>query len=207
MSTELRNQPLYTRILAAIAREGRSADDIAREVGCLRNAVYRALRQMRGRIVFIESYRHEGKGCDVAVWRMGRSKQNAPEPVSVAVRPEQAKPLAGAEMAAFLTTMEALADGPTTMVELVTMTGCQRSTLLRTIRLGRELGILYIAEWDRQRAQGSWAPCYALGVDQQDARKPKPMTRQQINARHQTGRNLRKRQERLLAALAGEVAA
>lgn len=205
--TEHRNQPLYTRILAAVARQGCSATEIAAQVPCLRNAAYRALRQMRGRLVYVESYRHEGSGSDVAVWRMGRSKPDAPQPHCVAIRPKQAKPLAGAEMAAFLTVMEALADGPTSMAELVTLTGCQRSTLLRTVRLGKQLGIIYIAEWDRQRAQGAWAPCYALGVDQQDARKPKALTREQIEQRHQKGRNLRKRQVRLLAALAGEVAA
>lgn len=198
---ELRNQPLHIRIANAIAREGKTPGEIAESVGVNVNAVYLKMRYMHGRIAYVESWRPNVSSIPSAVWRLGM-QPDAPMPRSVAERWSRRKPRAASEVLAFVSMMEAMMEGPTSIRELSEMSGLLRHTVLLMLRTGRELGVIHIGAWDRSRDTGSWAPQYAVGVDKPDVPKPRALTRAQRNARAVQWKSAKREQVRVLKALA-----
>lgn len=197
-----RNMPLYLRVLCAVAREPKRASDVAAELRVGVNATHRILRLMRGRLVYVTDYTKSGRGRPVARWMLG-TEPDAPKPAAVAAFDAQITTHAvRAEMSSFLVLMEAMLREPQSMRRLQDMTGCGRDTVLNLIRIGREAKVIHIAEYDRERVNGAYAICYAIGVDKPDAKKPRPVPRSVVEARYRAGRYAKNRQARIVHALA-----
>lgn len=195
----MRNMPLYIRVLAAVAREPKSATAVNVELGLAARgtASSNALRMMRGRLVRVVGYR-PGRGA-AALWLLGADGDAVPP------RERQCFRRPGPEMAAFLALMEAMGREPQSMKQLQDLSGSTRGTVMHVLRLGRKLGVIHIAEWDRERRAGAWAPHYALAVDRPDQTRPKATPRRVIEQRYWDARRAREAQGRVTHALAGSM--
>lgn len=197
-----RNMPLYMSVLVAVSREAKKASQVAEELRIQPNSIHRILRLMRGRLVHVASYTKQPHGRPVAHWLLG-AEPDAPRPAVLESFDGQAEPrAAGAEMAAFLAIMTALMREPQSMKQLHEVSGCGRDTILRLIRMGRAAKMIHVAEWDRQRHMGDYAPYYALALDKADKQKPRPVPRRQVEQRYWDGRRARERQARISNAIA-----
>lgn len=74
-----------------------------------------------------------------------------------------------------------LNDGEYTQVELQNLTGLSNSPIGRWLRKFKQKKLIYICEW-RQRGKIK-VPVYTWGYEEEDVKKPRPMTQQEYNAR------------------------
>jgi len=197
-----RNMPLYARVLCAVAREGKTAAQVAEELRVGVNTVHRVFREMQGRVAYVGGYLRHTRGRPVALWRLGQ-EPDVPRPESLAAFDHQVKPrVLGIEMTTFCLLVEAMLVEPLSMRRMLELTGCGRTTLLNIVRVFREAKVAHIGAWERPREQGAWGPCYAIAPDAANVAKPRPLPRTEVERRYHAGRRQKQRQAVIANALA-----
>ncbi len=197
-----RNMPLYALVLCSVAREGKTAAQVAEELRVGVNTVHRIFRGMHGRVAFICGYLRRPRGRPVALWRLGQ-EQDATRPEALAAFDHQIKPRSlGIEMTTFCILVEGMLVEPMSMRRMLDLTGCVRTTLLNIVRVFREARVAHVGAWERPREQGAWGPCYGINPDADDIPKPKPLARTLVERRYHAGRRDKLRQARIAHALA-----
>lgn len=197
-----RNMPLYARVLCAVAREGKTAAQVAEELRVGVNTVHRIFRDMHGRVAYVGGYLRRPRGRPVALWRLGQ-EPDAPRPEALSAFDHQLKPRAlGIEMTTFCLLVEGMLVEPLSMRRMLELTGCGRTTLLNIVRVFREAKVAHVGAWERPREQGAWGPCYCIKPDAADVAKPRPLPRTLVERRYHAGRRDKLRQARIAHALA-----
>ena len=197
-----RASDLYVRILGCIARTPLTAGEIAAELGVGACSVFPVLRMLRGICCHIVAYRPGGRGGTPALWGFGLGVE--PEPMPSMQR--RVSPKKRAELVAFVSLARCMMDEPMSCRQLVEETGISRTTVAKILNLAKAEGIAYVAEWDRERACGAYAPHWMLGAGQQDARKPKALPRHEVHRRYWSGRTAKRRQSAISMAMASNQA-
>lgn len=199
--TQLRNMPLYINILAAIATNAKTTNEISAQVETGWNAVNAALQLMRGRLVHIERYAPSVKGVPSAVWKLGRMDDADPPP-SMVGRDYGRKPKSRTEIVAFIEIIDALMNDHCSIKELIELSGSGVGTVRRLMRDGKKLGVLHVAAWHRAGESGDFAPMWAVGINKRDAAKPKAQTDAEACHRYWVRRSQKRHQLRITHALA-----
>lgn len=98
----------------------------------------------------------------------------------------------GVEMIAFAVLIRSL-DEPMTVAEMCERSGCFRRTVRRLIDALHDHRLVHIVSWDSRHASGGASvPAYQFGIRKANAKKPKPLSRQQINARYRAAEKSRR---------------
>lgn len=190
---------LYCQILGQIARTQKPAKKIAADIGRSRNAVMQVLRGLRGSGCYIQSFRqHSKKGPPSAFWRFG-CKPDAVHPESAWNLGNSSEPRCSA-MVAFSVALDAMANHPCTVRDLIAETGLNRATINRVIRACRANGLIHVGAWERKGSSGPWAAAYSLGASS-DAERPAAVPRAILQQTYDRKRTERDRQMRMLAAM------
>jgi len=194
MSTHLRQRTIgrglkfYATILAKLKEGKATALALSRSIGADESGMRSILRQMHrlGGMVHIagwEPARERAGGIHTALWGFGAGP-DVPAPVGRFGRPNTTLRLGSVrirkDLRNFGELWKALAEAPTSIPELVQMTGIHRETLRKLVRDMRDLRLVRIALWDTNyRCPVAF---YRLGASS-DTPRPQPLTRQEIRAR------------------------
>lgn len=195
----MRNHALYINIVACIAARAMPATSICKKLGAGAHSVRSALFEMRAcGVAYIASHKHGrgGKGDPAAVWRAGM--QQGLEPARDYGR--DVKPRS--ELVAFSILMRCLMTEPTSVSALKRETGLHRATLYKILRLGKELGVLHIAAYERDARAGDYSPCWKLSPGAADVEKPAPRDMREIWREYDKRKRALKRQLQITHALA-----
>ena len=197
----------YASILRGLAREPASAAELtirhATSGGVMRGLVKRLYAE---RLIHIAEFRRATQGPAIRVFGFG-DKPDAARPLTLAGLPSQHKgvtagrPKPTSEVIAFASLMRALTE-KRSLAELIEITGISNHSLSRNLAHMRSIGLIYIAGWER-RQTGGGAPVrlYRVGINRNDAARPQPKARCEINARHNAARRSRRLQFELTRAI------
>lgn len=201
------NISLYASLLKAVARGKKPVFEIAAEVGCST----RVGRLVMGRLhtlglVYIAGWMPSKKGPASACWQMGHQK-DVPSPVcnnGKRLPPREKRPLrprvVGVETLHFSKLIRALAE-PVSAEDIRVITGRAPSTIYRSLRTLREVGLAHICEWDRPRHAGDFAPLWQFAIDKADKARPRAYTAQELHRRYHVARKQRNQTLTVLRAL------
>lgn len=191
-----RNAPLYMSVFCAIAHEPKSAMMISEELGIRTrsNAVHKTIRMLHvAGVVHVVGYLQASpKGVPSSLWKIGAGPDVA-RPLSL-MRRKPAAHVPCIEMIAFVAIIKALFCEPQSMNDLVGLSGSYPGTIRRILQIGRDTSVVHIADWDRNRCAGAYAPYYAIGVGKPDKKRPEAIPRTAVEKRYRDSIKLRKQQ-------------
>ena len=72
---------------------------------------------------------------------------------------------------------------PKSRKNLCELVGVTEGTICRWIRLLRNKKLIYISKWERPGLAGNWVPCFAWGIGEIDAERPKAMSQREYDLR------------------------
>lgn len=196
----------YASVLRFTQLAPRTYGEIAEHLGAGVANVRRIVNRMHDlRLVHIVGWEKRTlKGCWQALFAFGAGK-DAPYPTGK--RPGQERRTPPSEMSRYRQRPEMLAFAqivraltvPVTRKELMEETGATLSNLAILIRHCKAIGLIRVAAWDTSRP-GKPAEALQIG-DAPDAKRPKPMTRSEVQRRARLRRKERDANSVLMAAI------
>lgn len=184
----------YVRILAALPG---TAEQVQQTTGLCESTVRLLLREFRQLRIIHCSATAPGRlrSAPVNVWAFGDGQA----PAGVQFREVKSRPRA--QSIAFGSLVRCLRE-PHTMTELSEETGLHLASVRRTVAALRKAGLSHVAEW--QQRHGTPSRRHVMGAGK-DAARPRPLTRKQINAKHNQRVHGRQRMASMLHRMAGPV--
>lgn len=197
----------YSDILRGLAREPATAAELTERHGTSGGVMRGLIKRLYAeRLVHVAEYRRATQGPAMRVFGFG-DEPDAPRPLTLGGAPSKhigvtaGRPKPAPEVIAFASLMRALTE-KRSLGELIEITGISTQSMARNIRHMRSIGLVYIAGWDR-RERGGGAPVrlYRVGIGRNDATRPQPKPRSEINATHNAARRHMRLQRRLTRAI------
>lgn len=178
---------LYGRMLYAIGREPKSAQEVAEAVGITQRAATVILARM-GALRLAHRATPQRSRWEPSRWLIGPGDGSIP--CTTVLRPGKA----GADLVQLAALIRRLRT-PTRTRHVIRDVGIMPVTAYRQLNALHEARVIYIHDWQRAREQGGPMSCrWAFGLDMPDAPKPTPIPKVERNraARH------KKQQQRAL---------
>lgn len=195
----LRNHKLYMAIISCIATRAMTVASICKKTGAGEFSVREALFQMRAcGVTYISGHRRNrtGKGDPASLWRAGMEQGMEPaRPIGKVYTP-------GVEVVAFSGLLRCLMTEPTSVGALQSETGLNRQTVYKMLRLGKALGVLHIAAYERDARAGDFAPCWKFSPGAADVDRPPKRDPREVWREYEQRRRILRRQQRIVHALA-----
>jgi hypothetical protein len=184
--------------------------DIAARHSLGRNSAHNVMRRMHDlRLIHVSRWDYPERGPCVAVWKLGEGV-DAPRPACKTTGAQSLKTFnrppcrPSLETAAFARLIRSLSE-PQTIASLSEVSGGGPGQVGRFIRIAHSIGLVYLADWDRRLQGGSPGAMWELGIDEQDAPRPKRMSRLIVERRYRAGRRAKAMTLMVTHALASNV--
>lgn len=192
----------YATMYRMLLDEPTTAMDMAERMGVSKQTVCRVLDRFcdvgfAHRCAWV-SPRYRSK--EVALYAAGEG-QDAPHPAHHKGR-ARLRHNALPEVVA-MTRILVLLRAPIARSDLVEQSGCSAVNLRRLLNHCRDIGLVRIAAWDKTNP-GKPAAMFCIG-EGQDAPRPQPKSRSQINREQRLGRLAKERQLTLIRAIASPI--
>jgi hypothetical protein len=193
----------YAQILRMVVDGPVSWLEVTAKLGLARTTSQRVLR----------GFVHQGL-AHTSHWLWPAKHGGSPRPYYTfgpgvcAVRPrhvEGRQARTAAELLAFCDLVKALQYAAWTKGPLAHHLGQAERTVGQIVNAMHELRLLHIDDY-RTRRTGAGAPMFTWGPDEEDAKKPKPMTAKQLHKRATKRRTARRRHLRMIQATASQLA-
>lgn len=149
----------------------------------------RALRSVK--LVCVDHVEKQGRAW-VPFWTRGAVDKSTLFSVSGNLKP-------GAKAVAFKSLLKALEE-PIYASRLSEETGLCYSSTRRFLKVAKAFQIVYICSWTKENGSGNWTAEYKLGANH-NKEKPKAISREEINRRHNEKRALNRPLQRAAAIL------
>lgn len=212
--TRRKNQRLsmagYADVLRAVVDGPVTQREVVERAGIAKTNAWRILGTLHHmRVIHISAWVARPRSPYMPAYGIG-DKPDAPMPTTrpngkaceVMAAPKSAPSRLSAEVIGFAALVRAL-EQPASVAELEAATGIFERTIRNAIGRMRELGLVFIADWER-RAYGGGLPIanYQWGIGQRDKPRLQPLGRQRAQRRYRESRASREAQQFINRALA-----
>lgn len=159
-----------------ILRDGpASTATIAERLGISHQEAVKTIRALRAvKLVCVDGMEKQGRAW-VPFWTRGAVDKSTPVRIGGVPKP-------GAKAVAFKSLLKSLSQ-PIYASKLSEETGVCYAATLRFLKVAKAFQIIYVCSWTKESGSGDWTAEYRLGANQNKT-KPDPVSRQEINRRH-----------------------